>query len=561
MSKFQRIDISHILDTSVLREKLKHLLENKEPDEKYSAEKERSCYDALERYIEAKKTGTPFDSTILREMKLEEYPELMGIVMQDMLSLPTVQTERLLHSRDNHLSSLGKESSTMCGSAIGNHWITITEERALQNHVFEPTMQNLGLGTAGISSKMLVSKFRNSFSHGSMSEAQIYSALSSRLEQVIEILRQFDEISPKDNPLVKGEASILNAFLRDAKNNLQNGNKIALFQNPRVLLSRLNFLNYINTTYNGKKKYDASISFDNPHQLISAMLMSDVRFLDYFDYEFSDIMTSLKYVNNQLDKKVSYSKMEEIVLHDPLVLDGFMENNSNYKEMLDKYPELRKAIREGEKAYTAYINLHPEQQQMIENMKDEARTQFRRLALNSEFGTITPGEKRRLDRLSKETLERTSSKAIEEAQYTVVDMTPGMQRGNPSGSISHLPPIDRIPKRRSGDKYNPLTDPVARSFITDVVDDDIIYEGIIGTNVGLKAKGRDKVYYFVFRVGENGEYRVLEPIGQPHNSTFIVKSDQQLSEFAQVLSKKRISLDRFVANEEAIRVYHATKRN
>ncbi len=552
MSKFQKIDIDVSSNIEKLREKLRLLLEDKSLC-MYSEEEERSCYDALEKYIREKYNDSFLDLSDMRKLP----QAVQAIILEDMLCFPNRLTEGVLHARDLKMQGLDPSTTVECGSARSNHLISTAEQELLKDYIYIPTIQRLGLGTRGIISSDLVSKFKRTFSRDinePVTDAQAYAVLAERLEQVVAVLKKFDAISTKDTRLVSGNQSLLDIVLRDAKVNMGSSLRIALFQSPHVLTKRLNFLNFINTAYNAKKKYDASISFESPQQLVNLLLASENRFLNSFDYEISDMMSLLKYKNEETGKKISYSKMEELLVEDPFIRNKFLENNKFYKTMLNSNSALKEALEEGKKAYDAYIKSHKDDEEAI---KDEAMAQFRRLFLNSEFGVLTENEKERIQYLSKETIEKSASDKFEEATYTVVDMTPNNKRG--SNPLGHLPPVDSTPKRRRSDKYDPLRDPVARDFITNVIDEDISYEGVIGTNVGTKVAGRDKVYYFVFATGENGRYKILEPIGQPHNATFVFRTEKNVRELAEILSKKKICLDRFVENKEAIRIYHSTK--
>ena len=551
MSKFQKVDIDTISNIEKLREKLRLLLEDRTLG-KYSEEEEHSCYDALEKYYEEKTSGTDLDMSNWRELK----PEVIAIILEDMLCFPNRQTEHFMHSRDLNMKNLDPSSTVECGSAISNHLVNTTEQSILHDYVYLPTFKGLEIGTSGISSSALLSKFKRTVPRGSISDAQACAVLAERLETIIPFLRKMDSITTKNTTLINGNPSILDVVLRDTKISLDSPRKVVLFQSPRIIANRLNFLNYLNTSYNAKKKYDTSISFGTPQQFVNLMLVRDEKFLEYFDYEISDMMGFIKFKNNELGRKISYSKMEELLLNNPFIRKNFLANNKFFRDLLDENPSLLDALSRGEKEYSVYSKSHLD---IEERMKDIARTQFRRLFMNGEFGTLTEPEKEKMQYLSKEAIEISNSSEIEEASYTVIDMTPNEQRSG-SSSISHLPPVDSTPKRRRSDKYNPLKDPIAREFITHVISDDISYDGVIGTNVGTKVGGRDKVYYFVFSVGENGKYKVLEPIGQPHNATFVIQTSKDVRELAEILSKKKICLDRLVANKEAIRIYHSTKQ-
>ncbi len=550
MGNYHKIELDNSITLEKLKERLRSLLDRR--TDSYSDSVVQSCFDALERYWTSKVNG----QFVVVPKWNEIAPEAVAVILEDMFSNPNRLTEAALRSRDESLLNGGSEQDLIrCKSAVGDHLLVQGEGVILNDYLYAPVIHRLGLSSSGISPEALGKKFQRTSSFDDLTREQAYVSLPARLEQSIEVIKQFDSLESSKGLVMKSDESLLDIVLNEAKQNIDSTGRIVLLKSPRTLASRLNFINYLNTEYNDSKPYDATVRFRYPDQFTRLLNSSDTHFMDHFDYEMSDMVSRTKYRNEIAFRKISFSKMEEAILADPFIRNRFLAVNKHYKTLLDENPELREAISEGEPAYSAFLNTHEEYRDVVERTRDIARSELRRLFFNSEFGFLTPREKERLDKLSGDVLDHFADKEKERPSYTAISLEGNSSNGE--SKDSGLPALIETPRRRRSDPYDPLQDVEARKFISDVVDDDVTLEGIISTNVGTKANGKDKVYYYAFKFGENEEYRLLEPIGQPHNATFVVESNLPFEEFCEALSRMKVSLDRFEANDEMMRIYQS----
>ena len=253
-------------------------------------------------------------------------------------------------------------------------------------------------------------------------------------------------------------------------------------------------------------------------------------------------------------KSVSYDKMRTALSTDLSIMKDFLNlvNNNRIRDYLYSYPEFTEAYNKGEPYYSRFIKENDKFATIDRMLKNEAENQLMKLFMSNEFGEITEKDVDRLNALSSSTLTKINKNALEQAEYQIVDLPSNPSNGGGGGEPSNHPP-----HHRPRVVYNYLEDPVVSKYLNEVLDDDIQFEGVFATNIGTKVPGRRFVYYYVFSPTECSDYKIIEPIGQKNNRTFMLRTKLDFEDLCEQLSLKRKCLDDLARSGEVIRINHA----
>lgn len=500
----------------VLLEKLQYTLSNREGLD-YSEHTKEYMYNMLRMYIDMKYVDTEKQAEMTSSKILDEWfkhfkPELIGVILEDLINHPNEATEKYIMSRRDEIISQTNRRVIKCisenddASIKDTHKIMCTEvfnERdIIKEQVYFATMQKYG-----IDRETAMAIYNKAFAMYSKVRfpVNIFLDLAYNLENLM-YSAEYDDVLTKD------------VIIDNIMKGVEPGRKTLLVQNPRVLNTRINFFNWYNFECRDKGVFEGREKIQDPTRFVNTLMWERTGLYEFYDYEISKAMDYLSYPHVEDEsgttKPVNYSSLMELYLN-------AKKHNGNEKEE-----------------------------------KDIEKMEFIQSMLNIEFGEPLKADLAFMDKcyeMAKDyDFEEIKNEVPDDFQPVIEDIP--TKSGRRKVFIRLAGHADEKESEREEHKVPKVVDAVPEELIDKYIEklSDLGIECEVEVESERISNGQH-VRYFVFKVGD---YRICETIGQSNNRTYILKSKASIEEFEEELARRDTNFSSIAKTGEALGINH-----
>ena len=531
MADFKKIELPEI-NIDSLNDKLNHLLATRVGGP-YSEDVQAGERQWLSSYWEAKNSSdAEFTKNVFEKMILEwehHKPEVIAIILEDVITNGNGKTEFLLRMRDEKLRSSfkdspegtifyaktnyfskyykakkeGVESGKISPRSLPNsagHLFTKVDLNTIKGYLFERTFLDFGFSKEDI--EKIDDKIQKIKSGINMPQILQYIYTAQNMKACEWLAKESETILFNEESLRK-----------NIEDSLDNYGKFIIGQDAKVTLAKANFISFAS-----KQPEDFSeknFSFPTERMYFNTLMLPERKF--YFEdlggYA-PEIEKAEKMFYYSSDKAPAYEKLPFFMIQEFAINEC-----SSVEEM------------------------------------DFVRRDYTKLFMNYAFGELSEDDKKRLEAdyfrafnyykdLEMDITDPSNYRLIE-ADLQTKRQTIIRKRSIPTGEKRHW--NEKTPFSISTEQ---------QEYIDKVVNKNLAWTGkVLESSKGTPVADKNSVFYFVFKT--NGFY-ILEPLDQPNNSTIIINADKDIDEFASQLRNDEIDFDEMARNNEVIRKWHDT---
>ncbi len=531
MADFKKIELPQI-NIDSLNEKLNHLFATRVsgPYPEDVQEEERKW---LSSYWEAKNSSDKDFTRNVFEKMLEEWehhkPEVMAVILEDVITNGNSKTEFLLSRRDKKLETSFKDSpegtifyaktnafkkyfsskkeglnkGVVSQSSIPNsegHLFTKLDLSIVKEYLFDKTFLDFGFSKEEVDK--IDTKIEKVKSRTKMPKILQYIYTAQNMKACEWLAKESGTILFNDESLRK-----------NIEDSLDNYNKFIIGQDAKATLAKANFISF--ASKQPEEFSERVFSFDNERRYFNTLMLPESIF--YFE-DWGGFAPEIE----KAEKMFAYSSSEAPAyeaLPFFMIQEFVINEDYNFEDM------------------------------------DFARREYTKLFMNFAFGELSEDDKKKL--------EKDYFRAFNYYKDLEMDITdPSNFKMIEADIKTKRAAIIREKSTTTGEKrhWNEKTpfsiSPEQQEYIDKVSNKNLAWTGkVLESSKGTPVPDKNSVYYFVFKA--NG-YFILEPVDQPNNATIIINAERDIDTFAEQLRNEEIDFDEMARNNEVIRKWHDT---